>query len=133
MKRSVLIVGNSIEKSDRMPVVLMPLLIREFPTIAFFLYDPTEELPEAVGDDLVLIDSVVGIGRVTVFEGLDEFLVSPRVSVHDYDLPVHLTLLLKLGKIKSVKIIGVPAKGKREKVLKELRRVIPEIYKVVLY
>jgi hypothetical protein len=40
---------------------------------------------------------------------LDKFADLRRVSVHDYEVITELKLLKKLGKIKKLKIIGVPA------------------------
>ncbi len=71
--------------------------------------DPTENFLPKEGS--VIIDTVVGLNEVTLFKSLNDFVDSPAVSVHDYDLLLHLKLLKKLGKIQDVVILGIPRSG----------------------
>ena len=44
-----------------------------------------------------------------VFDSLENFSAPPRVSLHDFDAYTNLKYLQKLGKIKKIKIIALPA------------------------
>lgn len=72
----------------------------------FVVVDPNEEWD--VPEDIVVIDTVMGIEKVTVLNGLEKFVAAPRVTMHDFDALAQLRYLQKLGKIKKVTIIGVP-------------------------
>ena len=54
--------------------------------------------------------AVAGLKKVQVFteKDLDNIVLSPRTSVHDFDLNFQLKYLKKLGKLKNVIIIGLP-------------------------
>lgn len=120
MKKNVYVLGNPIESLDRSAVKLIPKLRKSFPHINFIHFDPTEEIKPNDKDNLILIDTVIGIDKVTVFHDLSYLSLSPRVTVHDYDLPINLGLMQKLGKIKNITIIGIPKKRKLEEVLLEV-------------
>ena len=122
---TIYVLGNQLEDIDKLPIQLLPLLQKKLPTINFVLFDPTEELPEPIPKQLYLLDTVVGITEVTVFTDMTNFLLSPRVSVHDFDLPLFLGMLKKLGKINAVTIIGVPPTLKdTESLVQTINRLI---------
>lgn len=110
-KKTIYILGNELLETDTIPIKIVPELQKLFPSVQFTHIDPTEEFPETAEKNLLLIDTVIGIQKPERFEGLDVWQRSPRVSVHDFDLPVELGLMKKLGKIESVTIIGVPQTG----------------------
>ena len=62
---------------------------------------------------VVILDTVQGIQDVALVEGegLDELTLSPRGSVHDFDLAFQLRYLKKLNKLGEVTIIGIPQEG----------------------
>ena len=120
MKKTIYILGNPLLVNDNLPIRLMPKLQKLCPMFFFQQFDPTEELPVGIDKELILIDTVIGIDKVEIFHNLSHFNISPRVSVHDYDLPINLGLMEKLGKIKKITIFGVPSKGNEEKIIKEL-------------
>ena len=120
----VYLLGNEIEPTDSLPVQLLPQLQKKFPQITYKRLDPTEELPEYETDELILIDTVIGISKVKIINDVNYLSLSPRVTVHDYDLPLTLGLARKLGKFKKVTIICVPQKGNRKNILAQLERVI---------
>ena len=102
----VYVVGNELVPEDSMPFRLLSLLRKEFPSIKFEEADPNENfIPE---EDSIIIDTIKGIKKVTLFETLDMFEQSARISPHDYDLLLHLQLLKKLKKLTSITIIGIP-------------------------
>lgn len=124
MKKTVYVLGNPLIPQDRLPIKLLPQLKKYCPQIDFKLLDPTEELPIENTREIVLIDTVISLKKVTIFHDLSYFALSPRVTAHDFDLPLNLGILEKLGKIKNITIIGVPPKGNESQILKEIIDVL---------
>ncbi|MBU2052291.1 hypothetical protein KKH13_03765 [Patescibacteria group bacterium] len=105
MKISVF--GNPDLEVDSAALKLIPELKRRYPKAEIVVEDPTEGLKPV--RDWVIVDVCQGISKITEFTDLDKFESLRRVSVHDYQVSTELKLLKKLGKIKQLKIIGVPA------------------------
>lgn len=119
-KKIVYILGNPIVKQDRYTIFLIEELRKLLPRYRFIHIDPTEELVVDHTKQLIFIDTVINVDQVTIFHDLEAFISSPRVSVHDFDLPLSLGLLLKTGKVKKLTIIGIPVKGRKKRILKEI-------------
>jgi len=119
---SIFVFGNPDLEIDSLPVKMLPGLRKKFPEITFIVLDPNEEWD--VPRDMIIIDTVVGIENLTVFDDLHAFINAPRVTCHDFDAYMNLQFLLKLGKITSTHIIGIPAGHPEE-------RVLPELYKTI--
>lgn len=124
MKKKVYVLGNPLVDVDSLPIKLLPILQHLCPQFYFEMLDPSEELHLENNQEVIFIDSVVGIDKVTVFNDLSHFIYSPRVTVHDYDLLVNLKLLQKLGRLKKFTIIGVPVKGNLKKIAKDVEEKI---------
>jgi len=120
MKKIVYLLGNPLLTTDSIPIKLLPQLKKFCPDVSFQIFDPTEELQFDTKQNLIVIDAVVGIDKVTQFHDLDSFSFSPRVTVHDFDLLINLKILQKLKRVKDITIIGVPTKGKNRVILKEI-------------
>lgn len=120
MKKIVYLLGNPLLKSDSIPIKLLPQLKKFCPDVSFQVFDPTEELQFDTKQNLTVIDAVIGIDKVTQFHDLDSFSFPPRVTVHDFDLLINLKILQKLKRVKDITIIGVPTKGKKMVILKEI-------------
>lgn len=116
---NIYVLGNVNIEEDSLPLQLIPDLEKSFPNISFIHFDPTEDLPEE--ETFVLIDSVIGLERVRILEDIAKIEHSPQYSLHDFDLGFALKVALKLGRISKVKILCVPALGKRKEVIDELR------------
>lgn len=103
----VFVFGNPDVSEDALPLKILPRLRERFSDIQFRTVDPNEEwdMPE----DVVVIDTVMGIEKVMVFNELEKFIPAPRVTMHDFDALAQLRYLQKLGKIKKVTVIGVPS------------------------
>ena len=99
--------GNPEYEPDSLPLKLLPGLKKRLPGVSFVVKDPNEEWDD-MPNPLIIIDTVQGIKEVTVFDSLDQFAATPRVTVHDFDLGMKLRWLQKLGKLTLFKIIGVP-------------------------
>lgn len=78
--------------------------------IEFVYINPNEDLPFAGEENVVILDVVKGISKVTVFteQDIDKLKFARSTTAHDYDLGFQLKYLKKLGKIKKVFIIGLP-------------------------
>mgnify|MGYP001582747102 CR=1 FL=1 len=98
--------GNPDIAMDSLPLRMLPHLRKRFPDIHFVTLDPNEEWN--ILDPFVVIDTVLGQSDVRLFRSLDEFDASPTVSVHDFDALFNLRYLAKLGKLKEVRVIGIP-------------------------
>ena len=102
----VFIFGNPDLEIDSLPVKLAPRLRQTFTDISFEVKDPNEEWD--VPEELTVIDTVMDLNEVTVFNDLESFDASPRLTMHDFDALANLKYLKKLGKLKKIRIIGVP-------------------------
>lgn len=125
-KRIIYILGNPLEKIDKLSVSLTNDLQKIFKNFSFIKFDPTEELPK-INKKLVFIDNVLGVNKLTLFTDLNNFLESPRYSAHDFDLYLNLSILKKLGKIEEILIIGLPIKCKKEQVLNDVKKILSEM------
>ena len=80
---------------------------------------PNEDLPFVGEENVVLMDTVEGIDKISLINGsdLDKVRLTKSVSVHDFDLGFQLKYLKKIGKLKQFTIIGLP-KGKKANYLR---------------
>jgi len=102
----VFVFGNQDYAPDSLPLRLLPDLRTTFPHVNFLALDPNENWE--VDPDITVIDTVINLDQPRVFESLAVFEQAPRVSMHDFDALTQLKLLAKLGRINSVKILGLP-------------------------
>jgi len=105
----VYVFGNPDVAQDSLPLKILPELQKQLPEFRFEAKDPNEEWEAP--EELIVIDTVVGIKEITVFDDLARFASAPRLSLHDFDAFANLLILQKLGKLKKIKIIGVPARS----------------------
>jgi Ni,Fe-hydrogenase maturation factor len=103
----VLVFGNPLLENDSLPLKLLPKLREMFSDIDFKEIEPTEDL-DREGRDLVILDSVEGIDDVMKINSIEQLHTNKVYSMHDFDLGYNLKLLKKVGKIDSVRIIGIP-------------------------
>lgn len=104
--KNVFVFGNPDLEIDSLPVKMLPKLQKAFPEIHFTILDPNEEWD--VPKHMVIIDTVIGIKEVTIFQDLSAFIDAPKVTCHDFDAYTNLQFLKKLSKIHSTYIIGIP-------------------------
>ena len=112
---------------DALPMRLLPKLRDTFPDITFTTLDPNEEWD--VPEDMLVIDTVVGIKEPTVFNDLSKFMAAPRITCHDFDAYANLMLMKKLGKIHSTTIIGLPPGLSKNKALNALTEALGQLLK----
>ncbi len=105
----IYVFGNLLVKQDSYPLKILPNLKKTFSQIKFTVVDPNENFPSKNEKDLIILDTVLGIKKPIILD-LDDLKKTKKtsVSLHDYDLLIHLLLLKKLDKLNKVIIIGVP-------------------------
>ena len=106
MSDTVLVFGNEEMAVDSLPLRILPELRARLPERRFETKDPNEEWD--IPEELTVIDSVVGLDQPRVFTDLKAFVDAPRVSMHDFDAFANLRLLQKIGRLKRIRIIGLP-------------------------
>lgn len=104
-----LVFGNSEYEQDNAALKIIHKLAERFPEHEFVHFDPTEGFHET---ELYIIDVVRKLKHPVLItekeiERLKDF---PKVSIHDFDLTFNLKLYLMLGKIKTIRLIGIPTK-----------------------
>lgn len=124
MKKTIYFLGNDYSASDNSLFIITPILEKELSGFDFVHLDPSEELPSFTDKKLLLIDTVININRVTLYRDPDKFILSPRNSVHDYDLPLNLRIMQKLGKLKEMIIIGIPPDKTDRKTINQIKKLI---------
>ncbi|MCX6816043.1 MAG: hypothetical protein NT120_04295 [Candidatus Aenigmarchaeota archaeon] len=122
MKKIVYVSGNPLVREDSIPLRIMPKLQEKFPNIEFRELEPTDNMPEE--ERLNIIDTIIGIDNVTVVKDIDKIVTGKVYSLHDFDLGFNLKLMKKMGKLKSVSIIGVPPHIDEEKALLGVKKAL---------
>ena len=124
-KKTIHIFGNPLLDFDNLPIRLAPKLRQLFPEIDFIIIDPSENL-NPIDGELIIIDTVEGIKKVVLIDDLGKLETNKIYSLHDFDLAFNLKLLQKIGKLKSVKIFGVPMRGDEAEILEGLKKIITQ-------
>ena len=122
---TIFVFGNPDLPADSLPLRIVPALKKLCPNVIFKIQDPNEEWE--VPEELVIVDTVFGINEVKIFDGLECFENAPRVSLHDFDAVTNLRYLRKLGKIKKIKIIGIPPMVSEKKATNSVAAIISDI------
>lgn len=106
----VYVFGNIDLPQDNSAILATEKLSKENPDISFISIKPNEDLPFIDEKKVIILDAVQGIDKVELIndEDLNLLTLSPRSSVHDFDLAFQLKYLKKLGKLGEVFIIGLP-------------------------
>ena len=109
----VYVFGNPDALEDRKAVEVAERLEGAIEDVSFHFVEPNEDVPFADEERVVILDTVQGIrGVVLIPDGeIDGFVLSPRGSVHDFDLALQLRYLKKIGRLGQVCVIGLPQEG----------------------
>ncbi|MBI2233252.1 MAG: hypothetical protein HYU56_04990 [Candidatus Aenigmarchaeota archaeon] len=121
-KKIIYVAGNPLVKEDSIPLRIMAKLQEDFKHFEFRELEPTDNPPEE--KTLHIIDTVIGIDNVRVIKDIDSLVTGKVYSLHDFDLGFNLKLMKKMGKLKGVRIIGVPAHMKEHLALKGVRKAL---------
>jgi hypothetical protein len=105
---TIFIFGNEDIPNDNVAVMLAKKIGNQLKDVTFITVKPNEDLPFTEGQDAVLMDVVIDLLEPTLIEDISNLSLPPRNSTHDFDLAFQLKYLRKIGKLESVKIIGLP-------------------------
>lgn len=110
---NIYVFGNEHVEKDTRAIEVARELEDIIEGIAFVFVKPNEDVPFANERHVVILDAVEGIQDVALVDRdrIDGLLLSPRGSVHDFDLAFQLRYLKKLNKLGEVTIIGIPQEG----------------------
>lgn len=110
---NVYVFGNEHVAEDKRAIEVAGELQNIVEGVSFIFLGPNEDVPFADEPRVVILDTVQGIRDVALVEGdeIDTLILSPRGSVHDFDLAFQLRYLEKLGKLGEVTVIGIPQEG----------------------
>ena len=133
----VYVFGNTDIKEDKNAILVAEILEKKMSSFTKVSADKPEIEFKlmGIGDEVnfdsenpLIMDVVLGIDEVTLFDDVDEVELPPRVSAHDFDLGFQLKYLKKIGKIKEAKIIGIPMKEKidYERIIFILRKLVAQ-------
>lgn len=125
--KTVLLFGNPDLPFDAIPVELYSSLVRMFPDINFRVVDPNElDLPKE-DDDIIIIDTVMGLHK-SRFVSLDEIAeLKARVTAHDFDLSSYLLLVKKMNKNIDIRIIGIPMSYEKDQAFEEVKLLLSSL------
>jgi Ni,Fe-hydrogenase maturation factor len=109
----VYVFGNQDLPEDNKAIIVSNDLKKTEKDISFVFVKPNEDVPFIDESNVVIIDTVAGINDVEVIkdEDLNKLHLSPRSSVHDFDLAFQLKYLKKINKIGKVAIVAIPQDG----------------------
>ena len=122
-KKTIHIFGNPLLNFDNLPLKLAPKLEKFFPEMDFVIIDPSENL-KPINKELIIIDTVEGIENVVLIDDIKKLETGKIYSLHDFDLAFNLKLLQKIGRLKKVKVFGVPMKGDEKEILEQLEKMM---------
>jgi Ni,Fe-hydrogenase maturation factor len=110
---NVYVFGNEYVAEDKRAIEVARELEGTIEVISFVFINPNEDAPFVNERHVVILDTVQGLKDVALLEGdqINRLTLSPRGSVHDFDLTFQLRYLKKLGKLGDVTLIGIPQKG----------------------
>lgn len=124
----IYVFGNMLIKEDNSALLMVSILQKTFPHIQFITVDPNENFPPEREKNVTIIDTVSGISTTLFLDFSDlKNIEKTPISPHDYDLLLHLLLLKKIGKIDSVRIIGIPMGADINKEITEVKRIISSL------
>jgi Ni,Fe-hydrogenase maturation factor len=110
---NVYVFGNEHVAEDNRAIEVAGELQNKAKGVSFIFVGPNEDVPFADEPRVFILDTVQGIQDVALVEGdeVDTLVLSPRGSVHDFDLTFQLRYLKKLGRLGEVTVIGIPQEG----------------------
>lgn len=121
--KTVLCFGNPHIKGDSMSVQLAKEL--KVPNFEFIIsIFPDEILNYKNVDELYLMDVVKGIDKVMLITEMDKIKFNQTISLHDFDLGFVLKLMKATGKLKTIKIIGLPMGVGKEEIKEQVIKLL---------
>ena len=108
-----------------MPLKIIGRMQKLLPQYDFLEFDPNENIkPE--NKELIVIDTIINIEKITVLRDLKRIELGNLYSPHDFDLGYNVLLLSKIGLLEKIVIFGIPPDMPEEKAIAELKDLIPK-------
>jgi len=127
---NIYLFGNEDVEMDSLPLTLGSVIHKTFPHISSVIIKPNDELSFIDEQNPILIDTVLGIEEVSLFDesDIEKIVLSPRASVHDFDLGFQLKLLKKMGMFRKWRLIGIPGDKPldQDRVISILRKLVEQ-------
>jgi Ni,Fe-hydrogenase maturation factor len=123
MRRTILCFGSEVQGDD-ISFKLCDSLKKD-PDFKFVKCENAIDIMAYVdSDEIIVLDNVKGLKKPWLFRSIEEFKTVESVTTHDIDLGTFLHVLDGMGKLKSVKIIGIPLGSKKSDVLGEMNKIL---------
>jgi hypothetical protein len=98
--------GNEFIENDEVAKALGQR-IGSYKSFEFVIAESPNEILNAT-DEVWILDVVKGIKKTTLIENSRDLELAKSITCHDLDLGFYLKLLSETGKIKAIKVIGLP-------------------------
>lgn len=127
--KNIYVFGNTDLDYDNKAIELAHKISNYVHDINFIYVKTNEDLPFYNNESIVILDVIEGISDIVVIDNMDKVKIMNNLgsSAHDFDLGFQLNYLRKLGKINSIKIIGIPEKSNIDNILEEAKKIIENV------
>jgi len=123
VKTLLLVFGNEYLKEDSLAVEISREL--EIDDVDVKRCTSPDQLYDYQDYEIVFVlDVVKGIDEVKMITDIDQIKSHKLYSLHDFDLGFFLKLMKELGVLKEIKIIGIPQSGDKEKIKREIIKLL---------
>lgn len=124
---NIYVFGNPDFSNDNIAVKTAKQLIDNHSlkrqNINFIFQDPNEDfVPDEKG--IIIMDAAKGIKKVRLLKDLDKIRLHKSTTMHDFDVTFQLKLLRKINRIRSVKIIAIPADLNLREAVRQVTKVV---------
>jgi|ETNmetMinimDraft_2_1059921.scaffolds.fasta_scaffold03093_4 Ni,Fe-hydrogenase maturation factor len=119
---TILCFGNEFIKEDSLAKELADEI--KLTNINFIKCNSFNEIIECKDKNLFILDVVEDITEVIQIKDINQLKENKLFSLHDFDLGFFLKLMKSLGEIKNISIIGIPQKGNKEVIKKEVIKIL---------
>jgi hydrogenase maturation protease len=120
--------GNPLVKDDKLPLYLAEKLEKKLQNIEFVKAYSIEDVEAEIEgkEEIIIMDTVIGLKKIELLDDRD-IAENRAYSLHDLDIGFFLKLMKKMGKIKCIKIIGIPKDYDKKKAIAELKKILNPI------
>ena len=123
--KKILVFGNPYLEEDNLAVkVANSLALQGLKGFELVHCSKPDELLNYDLNEAVILDVAQGIEKVELFNDLGGLEFSVIFSLHDFDLGFFLKLLKETGKIKNVRMIGIPQGYDEKKAVDEVKAIV---------
>lgn len=119
--KKILCFGNPFIIEDNLAIRLAKKLKIE--GYEFLACDSPQEVTQNP-DAFAIMDVTYGITEIKVLEDYSKLKPKNMASLHDFDLSFFLKLMYETGRMKTIKIIALPAKMSEEEAEEQLREML---------